>query len=42
MVENGFNKRLFGVWLILVAISLAYLWIDHVATHGAFPPRARS
>ena len=29
MVESGFNKRLFGVWLILVAISLAYLGFDH-------------
>ncbi len=37
MVESGFNKRLFGVWLILVAISLAYLWIDHAATHQGFP-----
>ena len=35
MVEKGFKKRLFVVWLILVAISLGYLWIDHVATrHG--------
>ena len=37
MVDNGFNKRLFGVWLILVAISLAYLWIDHAATHQGIP-----
>ena len=37
MVENGFKKRLFGVWLILVAISLGYLWIDHVATHQGIP-----
>ena len=36
-VENVFNKRLFGVWLILVAISLGYLWIDHVATHQGVP-----
>jgi hypothetical protein len=35
MVDNGSNKRLFVAWLILVAISLAYLWIDHSATpHG--------
>ena len=37
MVENGFNKRLFWAWLILVAISLAYLWIDHAATHRGLP-----
>ncbi len=36
-MENGFSKRLFVVWLILVAISLAYLWIDHAATHGGIP-----
>jgi hypothetical protein len=36
-VENVVNKRLFGVWLILVAISLGYLWIDHVATHQGIP-----
>ena len=37
MVENEFNKRLFGVWVILVAISLAYLWIDQSATHQGVP-----
>jgi cytochrome c oxidase subunit IV len=37
MVENGFNKRLFGVWLVLVAISLAYLGIDRAATHDGIP-----
>ena len=31
------NMRLFLVWLVLVAISLAYLWIDHTATHGGLP-----
>ena len=36
-MENGLNKRLFGVWLILVAISLGYLWIDHTATHQGIP-----
>ena len=25
------------MWLILVAISLGYLWIDHVATHQGVP-----
>jgi cytochrome c oxidase subunit IV len=37
MMENGFNKRLFVAWLILVAISLVYLWIDHSATHQGIP-----
>ena len=37
MVEDGFKTRLFGAWLILVAISLGYLWIDHVATHRGIP-----
>jgi len=37
MVGSGFNKRLFGVWLILVSISLGYLWIDHAATHKGVP-----
>ena len=37
MVENGLRKRLLGVWLVLVAISLGYLWIDHVATHQGVP-----
>jgi Prokaryotic Cytochrome C oxidase subunit IV len=37
MVETGFNKRLFVVWLILVAISLAYLGIDHAALQQGLP-----
>jgi hypothetical protein len=37
MIGTGFDKRLFVVWLILVAISLAYLWIDHVASHQGVP-----
>jgi len=36
-VDLGFNKRLFVVWLILVGISLAYLWIDHTASHTGLP-----
>lgn len=28
------NRRLFVVWLILVAISLSYLWIDQTAMPG--------
>jgi hypothetical protein len=34
-MDIGPNRRLFVVWLILVAISLAYLWIDHTAMQGA-------
>ncbi len=26
-----FNKRLLFVWLILAALTLSYLWIDHTA-----------
>jgi hypothetical protein len=37
MTEDGPKRRLFGAWLILVAISLGYLWIDHVATHEGVP-----
>jgi hypothetical protein len=37
MVQDGFNKLLFLVWLILVSISLAYLWIDHTATRQGLP-----
>jgi hypothetical protein len=37
MVENGFNRRLFGVWLVLVAISLSYLAIDRAAAHRGIP-----
>jgi len=37
MLRDGSRKRLFGVWLILAAISLGYLWIDHVATHQGVP-----
>jgi hypothetical protein len=36
-MDNAFNKRLFGAWSILVAISLAYLWFDHEATHEGLP-----
>ncbi len=36
-MDNAFNKRLFGAWSILVAISLAYLWFDHEATHQGLP-----
>jgi hypothetical protein len=36
-VPRDFNKRLLWVWVILVAISLGYLAIDHAATHGGIP-----
>ncbi len=36
-MENGSNRRLFGAWLLLVAISLLYLWIDRAATHQGLP-----
>jgi len=36
-MEDGSNRRLFVAWLILVAISLVYLWIDHSATHRGIP-----
>lgn len=31
MIGIKFNKRLLVVWLILSALTLAYLWIDHSA-----------
>ena len=34
-MDIGPNRRLLVVWLILVAISLSYLWIDHTAMQGA-------
>jgi hypothetical protein len=37
IVPSGFNRRLLWVWLILVAISLTYLWIDDAATHQGIP-----
>jgi hypothetical protein len=38
-MKTALNKRLLIVWLILTALSLGYLWIDHTADeHGA--PRA--
>ena len=27
-METSFNKRLFVVWIVLVGITLIYLWID--------------
>ncbi len=35
--RRGTDRRLFGVWSVLVAISLAYLWIDHAASHQGVP-----
>lgn len=34
-----FNKRLLFVWVILAALTLAYLWIDHSAG-GSLKSRA--
>jgi hypothetical protein len=32
---RSFNQRLFVVWLILVGITLSYLWLDHASgPHG--------
>lgn len=31
MIGIKFNKRLMIVWLVLSALTLAYLWIDHSA-----------
>lgn len=31
MIAIKFNKRLMIVWLVLSALTLAYLWIDHTA-----------
>ena len=33
----AFSKRLMVVWLILSALTLAYLWIDHSAEHRGLP-----
>ena len=32
-MRSALNKRLLAVWLILSAITLLYLWIDHSADH---------
>lgn len=36
-METTFNKRLFVVWLVLVGITLSYLWIDHAVGGGGLP-----
>ncbi len=33
-MKVAFDKRLFTVWLVLVAISLLYLWMDHSVDKG--------
>lgn len=34
-METGFNKRLLAVWILLSAITVAYLFLDHSAEkHG--------
>jgi len=38
-VETSTKRRLFVVWLVLVAITLIYFWIDHSADdHGILMP----
>ena len=32
-MERQLNKRLLAVWVVLCAITTAYLWIDHSAEH---------
>jgi len=36
-METRFNTRLFAVWLLLVGITISYLWIDHSASHHGVP-----
>lgn len=36
-MQTTFNRRLFAVWLVLVGITLTYLWIDHAVGGGALP-----
>ena len=38
-VETSGKKRLLGAWLVLVAITLIYLWIDHSADDLRRPGR---
>ena len=34
-MKPPFNQRLFVAWLVLTAITVLYLWIDHTASrHG--------
>ena len=33
-METVPNRRLFAVWLVLVGITLTYLWIDHAVGGG--------
>ena len=34
-MDAPFNRRLFVVWLVLVGITLAYVWLDHSAGAAA-------
>jgi hypothetical protein len=41
LVTNAFSKRLLFVWLLLSAMTLGYLWLDHSADHdGLLLPSA--
>jgi len=33
----AFNRRLLLAWMVLAALTLAYLWIDHSASHHRSP-----
>jgi hypothetical protein len=39
-VKAGFNKRLLVVWLVLSAITLAYLWVGSVDPARTLRPSA--
>ena len=36
-METSGKKRLTVAWLVVVAITLIYLWIDHTADDGGVP-----
>ena len=36
-METLFNKRLFAAWIVLVGITVLYLWIDHTADDHGVP-----
>jgi|SRR5271166_6737492 len=36
-MQTTFSKRLLVVWLVLVSLTLAYLWIDHTVDHHGSP-----
>ena len=36
-MKTTFNKRLLIAWLVLAALTLAYLWINHTVDHHGSP-----